>query len=186
MLLYFFEQLAKNLKIPSQDWNQWKSRIRKWGPWLAPHPRGTRPASISLPWHWEGGEMVLPACWAQSQGGWGRGGDPLIWMICQESRQNFKQELNPGPLTAGYVKLCLESIMICHLRLSNGVTQNPSCINPCISHTNTKMLLIQMHRQGKFIGTSRPHGEPTQVTCHCSWCSMGTLKFNNFQYGSAS
>lgn len=106
--------------------------------------------------------MALTSCWAQSQGGWGRGGDPLIWMICQESRQNFKQQLNPGPLTTGYVKLCLESIIICHLIHGNGVTQNHSCMHACISHRSTEERLIQMHTQSKFPGTSAPHAEPAQ------------------------
>lgn len=86
--------------------------------------------------------MALTSCWAQSQGGWGVGGDPLIWMICQETRQNFKQELNPGPLATGYVKLCLESIIICHLLVGNRVTQNHNCMDSCISYENSEKLLI--------------------------------------------
>lgn len=94
--------------------------------------------------------MVLTSCWAQSQGGWGRGGDPLIWMICQESRQNFKQELNLGPLTIGYVKLCLESIMICHLILSNGVTKITAAQTHASAHTHegatdTNVQAMQIH-----------------------------------------
>ena len=111
------QERAVNTRSPAD-------RVRERGSWCASYPKGPIwLESLSafpgigkeegcVPWHPLG--TVSGRLW--------KGGDPLIWMKCQEIRENFKQKLNPGLRLGGDRKMCLQLTMICNLILSNAHT----------------------------------------------------------------